>query len=102
MVHSLPRSRAQASRAPISGLPRFSSQALAGSSDMTQVIERLTVPCCGIGSIGMVVEQAAETESETSAARESFRMPDTLGCWGYGRTGSGGKRDALGGLRPSA
>src|SRR3954453_22280198 len=101
MVHSLPRSRAQASRAPISGLPRFSSQALAGSSDMTQVIERLTVPCCGIGSIGLVVEQAAPARQRTAAIAR-LRMPDTLGCCGYGRTGSRGKRDAPAGLRLSA
>src|SRR6478736_3612248 len=101
MVHSLPRRRAQARRAPMSGLPWVSSQALAGSSDMTQVIERLTVPCWGIGSIGLVVEHPAAATSERSAARARLRMPDTLGCCGYGRTGPDGKRDALPGLRPS-
>src|SRR4051794_22447934 len=101
MVQSLPRSRAHATRAPMSGLPRFSSQAFAGSSDITQVIERLTVPCCGIGSIGVVVEQAAAATQRTAAIAR-LRMADTLGCCGYGRTGSGAKRDALPGLRLSA
>src|SRR4051794_25841026 len=101
MVHSLPRSRAQARRAPMRGLPRFSSQALAGSSDITQVIERLTVPCCGMASIGFVVEQAAAARQRTAAIAR-LRMPDTLGCCGYGRTGLPGKPDALAGLRPSA
>src|SRR4249920_2381886 len=99
MVHSLPRSRAQASRAPMSGLPRFSSQAFAGSSDITQVIERLIEPCCGMGSIGLVVEQPAAAR-QRSAAIARLRMNNTLAGRGYGRTGSGGKRDALPGLRP--
>lgn len=59
MVHSLPRSRAQAWRTPMSGLPSASSQAFAGSSASTQVMDRLIVPCVGMGSIGFVAEQPA-------------------------------------------
>src|SRR5580765_4854775 len=101
MVHSLPRSRAQARRAPMSGLPWVSSQALAGSSDITHVNERLTVPCWGIESIGVVVEQPAAARQRT-AATALLRMTDTLARRRYGGTASGGQRDALPGLRPSA
>src|SRR6267142_5628631 len=59
MVHSLPRTRAQAWRTPIIGLPRLASHAPEGSSARTQVIERLMVPCVGIGSTGFVTLQPA-------------------------------------------
>src|SRR3954464_11436670 len=59
MVHSLPRTRAQAWRTPMIGLPRLASQAPEGSSARTQVIERLIVPCSGIGSTGLVTLQPA-------------------------------------------
>src|SRR3954470_14863901 len=59
MVHSLPRTRAQAWRTPMIGFPTFASQAPDGSSARTQVIERLIVPCSGIGSTGLVTLQPA-------------------------------------------
>src|SRR5678815_4377852 len=59
MVHSLPRTRAQAWRTPMIGLPRLESQAPEGSSARTQVIERLIVPWSGIGSTGFVTLQPA-------------------------------------------
>src|ERR1041385_3933906 len=101
MVQSLPRSRAQASRCPMSGLPRFSSQALAGSSTSTQVIERLIVPSCGIGAISLVVEQPATPKRREHSSPKSprTRTPDTLACGHYGRRGAVEARDALSGLR---
>src|SRR4051812_32297516 len=57
MVHSLPRTRAHAWRTPMIGLPRVASHAAEGSSARTQVIERLIVPCAGIGSTGFVTLQ---------------------------------------------
>src|SRR5262249_48113700 len=59
MVQSLPRTRAQAWRTPMTGLPRLASHAPEGSSASTQVIERLIVPCSGIGSTGLVTLQPA-------------------------------------------
>jgi hypothetical protein len=67
---------------------------------MTHVIERLTVPCWGIGSIGLVVEQPASPI--TISRNPSLRTSDTVARRGYGRTGLDGKRDALPGLRLSA
>src|SRR6266513_171297 len=69
MVHSLPRSRAQAFRVPMSGLPSASSQAFEGSSASTHVIDRLIVPCAGIGSIGfMAVHPASAAPRQRIAA----------------------------------
>src|SRR5262245_27429605 len=69
MVHSFARTRAQAWRAPMSGLPKESSHALEGSSAMTQVMERLTVPCVGIGSIALRWAHPAVTQmSSTKSA----------------------------------
>src|SRR5512145_565455 len=70
MVHSLPRTRAQACRAPMSGLPKESSQALEGSSAITQVMERLMVPCVGIGSIAL--REAHPAARKTSMAKSAF------------------------------
>lgn len=89
----------------MSGLPRFSSQALAGSSEITQVIERLTVPCCGIGSMGLVVEQAAVPRRRSrgmSRASPRLRTAHTVARGGYERRGADRMRDALPGLRLSA
>src|SRR5262245_65713173 len=70
MVHSFPRTRAHAWRAPMSGFPRVSSQALAGSSAITQVMERLTVPCVGIGSIAL--RWAHPAVSRTRIVKSAF------------------------------
>src|SRR3954470_6009877 len=74
MVHSLPRTRAQAWRTPMSGLPRLASHAPEGSSARTQVIERLIVPCSGIGSTGLVTLQPAvpTTVQKLITARSRF------------------------------
>src|SRR5580765_3702074 len=75
MVHSLPRTRAHAWRTPMIGLPRFASHAPEGSSASTQVIERLIVPCSGIGSTGLVTLQPAApaaTQNTTTRSRSFF------------------------------
>src|SRR3954470_8991200 len=59
MVHSLPRTRAQAWRTPMIGLPTLASHAPEGPCAKTQVIERVVVPCSGIGSTGLVTLQPA-------------------------------------------
>src|SRR5687767_9560929 len=41
---------------------------MAGSSASTQVIERLIVPCVGMGSIGLVVAHPAAAARKRSAA----------------------------------
>ena len=77
MVHSLPRSRAHASRPPMSGLPKLSSHALAGSSAITQVMERLIVPCVGMDSIGLRLAQpvpAAASKPTTMSSAFSFNL----------------------------
>src|SRR6185295_18911038 len=72
MVHSLPRTRAHAWRTPITGLPRLASHAPEGSSARTQVIDRLIVPCSGIGSAGLVTLQpAAAAASQNTTGRSS-------------------------------
>jgi hypothetical protein len=69
MTHSLPRSRAQAWRVPMSGLPTVWLHAAIGSSASTQVIERWMVPCCGMGSKGFVAQapRAAQSAAMTAA-----------------------------------
>src|SRR3954469_23131972 len=73
MVHSLPRTRAHAWRTPMIGFPTLASHAPEGSSASTQVIERLIVPCSGIGSTGFVTLQpAAPTTVKKPSAISRF------------------------------
>src|SRR2546423_5012734 len=67
MMHSLPRSRAQARRVPINGLPSASLHASAASSASTQVIDRLIVPCAGIEPAGLVAAHAATAARQMMA-----------------------------------
>src|ERR1043165_3345718 len=72
MVHSLPRTRAQALRTPMMGLPTLASHAPEGSSARTQVIERLIVPCAGIGSTGLfTLQPAAPAAAQNTIAGNS-------------------------------
>src|SRR5688572_20132610 len=97
MVHSLPRSRAQACRVPISGFPSAWLHACMGSSASTQVMDRLMVPWAGIGSIGFVAAHpaAAARQKIVAAARlkrseHACCTSDTVARAGYGRTGKHG------------